>query len=184
MKTYLISLLISLIVTILAGWIILVQTENRNKFLAFLVFVWAVFNIYQNFSNYRKNLPKPHLILYTFDQHYNTKPPSSATFFMKIKNIGNGTAENVYTHQIHYIDDEIRNDRTDNQADIEPDQTVRLRFNLSGNLFQEIWEGKRKLRVKLVITYSDKYNRKYPKLEEESEYNPMSNQNVFAPEFF
>ncbi len=174
------NLILSIIVTGIAGWIIIIQTDTKNRLLATLVFLWAVFTIYQNFSSYRENLPKPNLILDKIDQEFDGDPPTKVSFFFKIRNSGNSIARNVNTKMVYLIDNEEIYNESEKQVDINPEQVVRLRSFLYKRTFQEVWKGKRKLRFKLEVNYSDENNKNF-NLIEEGEFNPSLNENVFSP---
>lgn len=170
----------TIIVAILAAWIIFLQTDRKTKLLIVVVLIWALCTAGRDVYDFVSSQPKPILVLDQIEEHYDKKPPSAILFFIKLKNNGNITATNISTHPIIRINDETIYDKITGQADIGPGVTVRLRFRLKGETFEKVWNESSELKLDLTISYSDHRGKNYSE-SYTAKYKPYPDEPIIYP---
>jgi len=170
----------TIVVAVLAAWIIFLQTDKKTKLLISVVLIWALCTAGRDVYDFVSSRPKPILVLDQIEELYDKKPPSAVLFFIKLKNNGNVTATNIHTHPIIGINDEIIYDKITEQADISPGVTVRLRFRLKGETFEKVWNESSELNLDLVISYSDPPGNNYSG-NYAAKYKPYPDEPIIHP---
>jgi hypothetical protein len=155
MTELVIKLLASIVATGLAGWIIILQTEKKNRVLAVLVCLWAAANVVEKIVEISHEDLRPNLIVDQKSIHFdNLSNPTSMRTTIKVQNIGNAEAKEVHYKYMVYLGEKmIQEGENDMDPTFSPGGKGVFEAVISGEQFRQAWMGEYKLRDVLIQTH-------------------------------
>lgn len=163
MTELVIKLIASIIATGLAGWIIILQTEKKNRVLAVLVCLWVAANMIEKIVEISHEDIKPNLIVDEKSIHFdNLSNPKLMRTTIKVHNTGNADAKDVHYKYTAYLGEKvIQTGENEMDPTFPPGGKGMFETVIKGEHFKQAWNGEYKLSDVLIITYSDKKENKY-----------------------
>jgi len=163
MNELVIKLIASIVATGFAGWIIILQTEKKNRVLAILVCLWAVANVVEKIVEISHKDKKPNLIVDQKSiQFDNLSNPTLMRTTIKVQNVGNANAKDVHYNYTAYFREKIfQEGENDMDPTFPPGGKGVIEAVIEGKLLRQAWSGEHKLRDVLIVTYSDEKEKKY-----------------------
>ncbi len=170
----------SLLVVVFSVWLLIHQTEGKTRIIVAVILASGIAGTYKEIHTFLATYPKPVLILHDIKQHSDRSSPTAAIFIIQIKNTGNAEARNVHTKHLLYVDDKIVLEKSRDRENIPPGQFIGLRNTVQGETWQAILNGQSRLKVNLVISYSDGRGRGQSR-DVLVQYDPGSDDSVVLP---